>query len=403
MHRCVTGNRCGSRWRALDVFCGGVVAWQLPCASLPDIADQALIHWVWHSKLPSGALYPCVGPAPTLQNEPGVVATATKVALIEALGHAGIDYIEATSFVSPKWVPQMGDNKEVFAAINGRPEDGVRKAGVVYSALTPNMRGLESALEAGVDEVAVFGAASDAFSLKNINCTVMESMERFEPVCEAAARAGVPVRGYVSTVMGCPYAGAVDPSAVGWVARRLLDMGCREISLGDTIGVGTPLQMQRVVHAVTSPHEHGVPLSAVAVHCHDTYGTALANILAAMQMGVAVVDSAVAGLGGCPYAKGASGNVATEDVVYMCHGMGVETGVQMEPLLAASSLISGALGRKPNSKAAIALLAKFEDERAAAEARTDAQALRESSGSSNRPIPVGVASRSCTEPVAMRQ
>jgi hydroxymethylglutaryl-CoA lyase len=341
----------------------------------------------------------------SFQNEPGVVETATKVALIEALGHAGLDYIEAASFVSPKWVPQMGDNKDVFAAIN-RPSDGVRKPGVVYSALTPNMRGLESALEAGVDEVAVFGAASDAFSLKNINCTVMESLERFEPVCEAAAKAGIPVRGYVSTVMGCPYAGDVDPGAVGWVARKLLDMGCREVSLGDTIGVGTPLQMQRVVHAVTSEHEHGVPLSAVAVHCHDTYGTALANILAAMQMGVSVIDAAVAGLGGCPYAKGASGNVATEDVVYMCQGMGVETGVHMEPLLAASSLSSEALGRKPNSKAALALLAKLEDQRAAAEARTDTKAIRDEQRNQAAPdaaMPVGVASRVCSEPATMRQ
>ncbi|KAA0148395.1 hypothetical protein FNF27_07447 [Cafeteria roenbergensis] len=354
--------------------------------------------------LPSHVRIVEVGPRDGLQNEPGVVETATKVALISALGDSGLDYIEATSFVSPKWVPQMGDNKEVFAAING---DGVRRPGVVYSALTPNMRGLEAAIEAGADEVAVFGAASDAFSLRNINCTVIESMERFQPVCEAAAKAGIPVRGYVSTVMGCPYAGEVDPEAVGWVARRLLDMGCREISLGDTIGVGNPMQMQRVIHAVCSDEGHGVPLSAVAVHCHDTYGTALANILAAMQMGVSVVDSAVGGLGGCPYAKGASGNVATEDVVYMCHGMGVETGVDMDALLAASRLISHALGREPASKAAKALIAKHDAERAAAEAEQDAKARRQqerAAAPAQQPLPSGTASRAChAQAVAARQ
>jgi hydroxymethylglutaryl-CoA lyase len=326
------------------------------------------------------------------QNEPGVVPTQTKVALIDALGNAGLDYIEVTSFVSPKWVPQMGDNKQVFEALAG-----ARKPDVVYSALTPNMKGFEAALEAGADEVAVFGAASDAFSLRNINCTVMESLERFVPVCEAAHKAGIPVRGYVSTVMGCPYAGAVAPDAVGWVARKLLDMGCREISLGDTIGVGNPVLMQRVLHSVTSSSEHGVPMSAIAVHCHDTYSTALANILAALQMGCTVVDSAVAGLGGCPYAKGASGNVATEDVVFMCEGMGIDTGVDMPSLLGASHLICDALGRQPSSKAARALYAKEEDARAAAEAREDERQRRKEDAQSAAPsVAPGVASRTCT-------
>lgn len=282
-----------------------------------------------------------VGPRDGLQNEKSMVPTAVKVELVDRLSDAGLGVVEAASFVSPKWVPQMGDSAEVLAGI-------ARKPGVRYAALTPNLKGLEGALAAKADEVAVFGAASESFSQKNINCSIAESLDRFAPVMEQARAAGVPVRGYVSCVLGCPYEGEIDPKAVADVAERLFAMGCYEISLGDTIGTGTPTKAQAMIAAVAER----VPVEKIAVHFHDTYGQALANILAALQMGVAVVDSSVAGLGGCPYAKGASGNVASEDVLYMLNGLGIETGVDLDKLIAAGAFISDAIGRPTASKVA---------------------------------------------------
>jgi len=282
-----------------------------------------------------------VGPRDGLQNEKSMVPTAVKVELVNRLSDAGLSVVEAASFVSPKWVPQMGDSAEVLAGIT-------RKPGVRYAALTPNLKGLEGALAAKADEVAVFGAASESFSQKNINCSIAESLDRFAPVMEQAKAAGVPVRGYVSCVLGCPYEGEIAPKAVADVAERLFAMGCYEISLGDTIGTGTPTKAQLMIAAVAER----VPMEKIAVHFHDTYGQALANILAALQMGVAVVDSSVAGLGGCPYAKGASGNVASEDVLYMLNGLGIETGVDLDKLIAAGAFISDAIGRPTASKVA---------------------------------------------------
>ncbi|MBP2309235.1 hydroxymethylglutaryl-CoA lyase [Azospirillum melinis] len=282
-----------------------------------------------------------VGPRDGLQNEKSMVPTAVKVELVNRLSDAGLGVVEAASFVSPKWVPQMGDSAEVLAGI-------ARKPGVRYAALTPNLKGLEGALAARADEVAVFGAASESFSQKNINCSIAESLDRFAPVMEQAKAAGVPVRGYVSCVLGCPYEGEIAPKAVADVAERLFAMGCYEISLGDTIGTGTPTKAQAMIAAVAER----VPVDKIAVHFHDTYGQALANILAALQMGVAVVDSSVAGLGGCPYAKGASGNVASEDVLYMLNGLGIETGVDLDRLIAAGAFISDAIGRPTASKVA---------------------------------------------------
>ncbi len=288
-----------------------------------------------------------VGPRDGLQNEPGTVPTAVKVALIEQLADAGMPAVEATAFVSPKWVPQMADHAAVMAAIRKKP-------GVSYPVLVPNMQGLEAALAAGVGEIAVFGAASESFSRKNINCSITESLARFAPVAAAARDKGLRVRGYISCVIDCPYEGAITPQAVTAVARALRDMGCYEISLGDTIGTGTPARVQAMINAVSTV----VPAAELAVHCHDTYGQALANIYAALQLGVATVDSSVAGLGGCPYAKGASGNVASEDVVYMLDGLGIETGVDLERLCLAGQFICSALGRAPASKAALALAAR---------------------------------------------
>lgn len=282
-----------------------------------------------------------VGPRDGLQNEKSMVPTAVKVELVNRLSDAGLSVVEAASFVSPKWVPQMGDSADVLAGIARRP-------GVRYAALTPNLKGLEGALAAKADEVAVFGAASESFSQKNINCSIAESLDRFAPVMEQAKAAGVPVRGYVSCVLGCPYEGEIAPKAVADVAERLFAMGCYEISLGDTIGTGTPTKAQLMLAAVAER----VPVEKIAVHFHDTYGQALANILAALQMGVAVVDSSVAGLGGCPYAKGASGNVASEDVLYMLNGLGIETGVDLDKLIAAGAFISDAIGRPTASKVA---------------------------------------------------
>ncbi|MBR9924372.1 MAG: hydroxymethylglutaryl-CoA lyase [Gammaproteobacteria bacterium] len=285
-----------------------------------------------------------MAPRDGLQNEPGtLVPTATKIELIERLANAGLTHIEAASFVSPKWVPQMGDASEVMHGI-------ARKPGVVYSALTPNLKGLEGALAAGVEEVAVFGAASEAFSQKNINCSIAESLTRFEPVLARANEAGVRVRGYVSCVLGCPYEGAISPQKVAEVASALYEMGCYEISLGDTIGVGTPLAAKRMIEATRQQ----VPIEHLAAHFHDTYGMALANLYAVMEEGVSVIDAATAGLGGCPYAKGASGNVATEDVLYLLEGLGINTGIDLQAVIDTGVWITQQLGRKPSSKVALA-------------------------------------------------
>ena len=288
-----------------------------------------------------------VGPRDGLQNEKQEVATPVKLELIERLAEAGLPAVEATAFVSPKWIPQMADHTEVLERIRRRP-------GVAYPVLTPNLKGFEAARAAGAGEVAIFGAASESFSKKNINCSIAESLERFRPVAEAARAAKVRVRGYISCVLGCPYEGEIAPQKVAEVAQALYDMGCYEISLGDTIGTGTPGKTQRMIEAVAQR----VPVGKLAGHYHDTYGQALANIYASLEMGVATFDSSVAGLGGCPYAKGASGNVATEDVVYMLHGLGIETGVDLEKLVAIGHWICGVIGKEPVSKAGRALAAK---------------------------------------------
>lgn len=280
-----------------------------------------------------------VGPRDGLQNEPGEVPTAVKVELIERLANAGLPAVEATAFVSPKWVPQMADHTEVLERVRRRP-------GVSYPVLTPNLKGFEAARAAGATEVAVFGAASEAFSTKNINCSIAESLERFRPLVLEAGKSDIKVRGYVSCVLGCPYEGEVAPARVADVAGALYDMGCYEISLGDTIGVGTPGKARAMIEACA----HRVPLERLAGHYHDTYGQALANIYASLEAGVTTFDASVAGLGGCPYAAGASGNVATEDVVYMLHGLGVETGVDLKRLVGIGRWICGVLGREPASK-----------------------------------------------------
>lgn len=285
-----------------------------------------------------------VGPRDGLQNEPTELTVATRVALIEALADAGLRTIEAGSFVSPKWVPQMAGSAEIFAALKPR-------AGVSYAALTPNMVGLEAALAAGVKEVAVFGAASEAFSQKNINCSIAESLARFESVARAAIDAGVAVRGYISCVVGCPYQGAIEPAAVAAVAEQLLAMGCYEISLGDTVGVATPNRVTALLERVQAV----LPTERLAVHFHDTYGQALANIYRALEMGIATIDSSVAGLGGCPYAAGASGNIATEEVVYLLNGLGIEHGVDLNALARTGAAISAQLNRANGSKVGRAL------------------------------------------------
>ncbi|MBT2746490.1 MULTISPECIES: hydroxymethylglutaryl-CoA lyase [unclassified Lysobacter] len=287
-----------------------------------------------------------VGPRDGLQNEKSQIATADKIALIDRLSATGLRSIEATSFVSPKWVPQLADAAEVFTGIH-------RRAGVHYPVLVPNEQGYERARAVGVEEIAVFTAASEAFNLKNINASIDESLQRFAPVMARAKADGVAVRGYVSTVLGCPYQGEVPVSDVVRVAKALHAMGCYEISLGDTIGVGTPGKARAMFKAVAAE----VPLQALAVHFHDTYGQALSNILACLEEGVAVVDSAVSGTGGCPYAKGASGNVASEDVVYMLHGLGIETGVNLDALADTGRWLAGLLGRETGSKVGKALAA----------------------------------------------
>ena len=288
-----------------------------------------------------------VGPRDGLQNEQATVPTDVKVALIDMLTDAGFPAIEATSFVSPKWVPQMGDAADVMARIR-------RKSGVRYPVLTPNMKGFDAARAAGADEVAVFVAATEAFSKRNINCTIAESLERAEPIFAAAARANVRVRGYISVVLGCPYEGEVEPARVAAIAERLYAMGAYEVSLGDTIGTGTAGRTKALFEAVAGH----VPLSALAGHFHDTYGQALVNLYAALELGVASFDCSVAGLGGCPYAKGATGNVASEDVLYLLDGLGIETGVDMTKLRRAGRYISEFLRRPPASRVARALDAK---------------------------------------------
>lgn len=285
-----------------------------------------------------------VGARDGLQNEPDIVPTDVKVALIDRLSAAGLPVIEATSFVSARWVPQLSDASDVMGEI-------VKKEKVRYPVLTPNMKGFDAAMAAGAEEVAVFGAASESFSRKNINCSIDESLERFRPVCEAAAERGVRVRGYVSCVLGCPYEGDIAPARVARVARDLVALGCAEISLGDTIGVGTPAKARAMVEAVAAE----VPIERLAAHFHDTYGQALANLHAVLELGVATIDASVAGLGGCPYAPGAAGNVATEDVVYMLHGLGIGTGVDLAALVEAGWYICDALGRPPASKVSLAM------------------------------------------------
>lgn len=280
-----------------------------------------------------------VGPRDGLQNESAEVSTVDKISLIDRLSATGLRTVEATSFVSPKWVPQLADAAEVCTGIQRR--DGVR-----YPVLVPNLRGYERARAAGVDEIAVFGAASEAFSRKNINASIDESLQRFAAVLERARADGLPVRGYVSTVLGCPYQGDVPVADVVRVARAMFDMGCYEISLGDTIGVGTPGKARAMLQAVAE----AVPIDALAVHFHDTYGQALANVLACLEEGVSVVDAAVSGTGGCPYATGASGNVASEDVVYMLHGLGIETGIDLDLLSDTGRWLAALLGRETGSK-----------------------------------------------------
>ncbi|KAF1020870.1 MAG: 3-hydroxy-3-isohexenylglutaryl-CoA/hydroxy-methylglutaryl-CoA lyase [Paracidovorax wautersii] len=286
-----------------------------------------------------------VGPRDGLQNESVQVPTATKIALITRLAQAGVRHIEATAFVSPKWVPQMADAAQVMQGIPRTP-------GLVYSALTPNLQGLEAALAAGCDEVAVFGAASESFSQRNINCSIDESLARFRPVAARARAAGIPVRGYISCVLGCPYEGPVAPEAVQHVALALLDMGCHELSLGDTIGHGTPASTRALLERLLAD----IPAARLAGHFHDTYGTAIANVCAELDLGLRTFDGAVAGLGGCPYARGASGNVASEDLVHLLHALGFETGIDLHALAEAGHFIAQAMGRASGAKAGLAIL-----------------------------------------------
>ncbi len=288
-----------------------------------------------------------VGPRDGLQNESAYVPTPIKIELIQRLADAGLPVIEATSFVSPKWVPQMADNVHVMAGIK-------RKAGVSYPVLVPNMKGFEAAVAADAQEIAVFSAASETFSGKNTNCSIAEGLERFTVICEAARSKGIRVRGYISCVLGCPYEGEVAPDKVADIAVLLYGMGCYEISLGDTIGVGTPGKTKAMLEVVAEK----IPVEKLAGHFHDTYGQALANVYAALECGVAVIDSSVAGLGGCPYARGASGNVASEDVLYMLNGLGITTGVDLDKLINAGQYISDYLGRPPVSKVSRAIAAK---------------------------------------------
>ncbi|KAF8706479.1 hypothetical protein HU200_030753 [Digitaria exilis] len=324
------GNSHGWQCRQANSACDAVELRDLPRKVMWD--------------LPSFVKIVEVGPRDGLQNEKGNVPTSVKIQLIHKLVSAGLSVVEATSFVSPKWVPQLADAKEVLKGIH-------QVLDVRYPVLTPNLRGFEAAVAAGAKEIAVFASASESFSKSNINCTIEESLVRYRGVTAAAKKHGLLIRGYVSCVIGCPVEGAIDPSKVAYVAKELYDMGCSEISLGDTIGVGTPGSVVDMLEAVIS----SVPVDKIAVHFHDTYGQALANILVSLQMGISIVDSSVSGLGGCPYAKGATGNVATEDVVYMLHGLGIETNVDLNKLMEAGDYISKHLGRPLGSRTAAAL------------------------------------------------
>ena len=288
-----------------------------------------------------------VGPRDGLQNEKQPVPAAVKIELVKRLQDAGLKEVEVTSYVSPKWVPQMADNAEVMAGI-------ARQSGVLYSVLTPNLKGFEAALAGKPDEIVVFGAASEAFSQKNINCSIAESIERFAPVVQAALDAGIAVRGAMSCTVGCPYEGEIAPEKVGYVAGLMKGIGVQRVDVADTIGVGTPIKVQKALQATLAHFE----IDQVSGHFHDTYGQALSNTLAALELGVWNFQSSVAGLGGCPYAKGATGNVATEDVVYLLHGMGIETGIDLDKLIDAGQFISEHLGRPTQSRVARALLAK---------------------------------------------
>ncbi|HCE2177013.1 TPA: hydroxymethylglutaryl-CoA lyase [Vibrio parahaemolyticus] len=289
-----------------------------------------------------------VGPRDGLQNE-SPVSTRTKIRLIDLLSDTGLSHIEAGSFVSPKWVPQMADSKEVMQNIT-------RRASVTYSALTPNLQGLEQALDAGANQVAIFTSTSEGFCQHNINCSIAESLKRFEPLMVQADKYHVPVRGYLSCVVDCPYDGATSPTQVANISQALIELGCYEVSLGDTIGTGTPNRVKEMLESVLA----SIPNQRLAVHFHDTWGQALANIYQALSMGINTVDSSVAGLGGCPYAHGASGNVATEDVLYLCQGLGIETGVDLELLAKAGWMISDELQRQPTSKVSQALRHRME-------------------------------------------
>ncbi len=302
---------------------------------------------IYPANLPPRVQLIDVGPRDGLQNEKQPVDAATKIELVHRLQDAGLTEIEVTSFVSPKWVPQMADNAEVMAGIH-------RKPGVRYAVLTPNLQGYEAAAKTRPDEIVVFGAASEAFSQKNINCSVAESIARFRPVVQAALAAGIAVRGAISCTVGCPYEGEIAPERVELVARLMREIGVQRVDIADTIGVGTPRKVQRALEAALKHYA----LKDVSGHFHDTYGMALANTLAALEVGVWNFQSSVAGLGGCPYAKGATGNVATEDVVYLLQGMGIETGIDLDKLIDAGKFISDALGRKPHSRVANALLTK---------------------------------------------
>ncbi|HCG7191543.1 hydroxymethylglutaryl-CoA lyase [Vibrio parahaemolyticus] len=298
--------------------------------------------------LPTNVTIVEVGPRDGLQNE-SPVSTRTKIRLIDLLSDTGLSHIEAGSFVSPKWVPQMADSKEVMQNIT-------RRASVTYSALTPNLQGLEQALDAGANQVAIFTSASEGFCQHNINCSITESLKRFEPLMVQADKYHIPVRGYLSCVVDCPYNGATSPTQVANISQALIELGCYEVSLGDTIGTGTPNRIKEMLESVLAR----IPNQRLAVHFHDTWGQALANIYQALSMGITTVDSSVAGLGGCPYAHGASGNVATEDVLYLCQGLGIETGVDLELLAKAGWMISDELQRQPTSKVSQALRHRME-------------------------------------------
>lgn len=289
-----------------------------------------------------------VGPRDGLQNEKQTLSVDLRVELIERLAKAGLRKIEAGSFVSPKWVPQMTGTDEVLDKLNASSVK--QQTGVEYAALTPNLKGLEDAIQHRADEIAIFGAASESFTQKNINCSIKESLQRFDAIASQAQQINLPMRGYVSTIVGCPYEGDIQPEAVAEVAKNLYQMGCYEISLGDTIGVGTPVKFKRMLDAVMKE----VPVEKLAVHCHNTYGQALANIYASLEYGINKVDAAVAGLGGCPYAKGASGNIATEDVLFMLQGMNIETGVDLNEVVKIGNWICNELGRENQSKVGLA-------------------------------------------------